>query len=39
MEKAVAIVCTSFRDSLFVTLKRKFKEGKLKFQASQFSTP
>ena len=39
MEKAGANVFTSFRNCLFVTLKRKFKEVKLKFQASQFSTP
>ena len=37
-EKAGANVFTSFRNSLFVTLKRKFKEVKLKFQATQFST-
>ena len=37
VEKAGANVFTSFRNSLFVTLKRKFKEVKLKFQASQFS--
>ena len=39
MEKAGANVFTSLRNSLFVILRRNFKEFILKFQASQFSTP
>ena len=39
MEKAGANVFTSLRNSLFVILRRKFKEFELKFRTNQFSTP